>query len=281
MFGMFGAFNPRFYPKIANQSIGRTIGFILVFVLIISACVSIKYTALVLSGFSAANKWVGENMGKIAAEFPVVSMDKGSITEPKQTFIKDYDKKFAFIIEPDPVAARAMVDKFPNLALLTQKLLIVKQTKDGGSSEIKNYNMENSSFTITPDASGFKVIFQQKQFELKPQTVKKWLGVISMFVFPALLIIGFAIYSFTKPLQIFVFSLASLIISSITNAKLPYKQLWNIGAYALVPSTCLAAFMDIIGLRPPFFALLYCILYITFLFIGIKAVNGSSASAKA
>ena len=87
MFGMFGAFNPQFYPKIANQSIGRTIGFILVFVLIISACVSIKYTALVLSGFTAANKWVGENMGKIAAEFPVVSMEKGSITEPKQTFI--------------------------------------------------------------------------------------------------------------------------------------------------------------------------------------------------
>jgi hypothetical protein len=275
MFGMFGAFNPQFYPKIAKQSIGRTIGFILVFV-------SIRYTAMVLSGFSAANKWVSQNLGKIASEFPVVSMDKGTITEPKQTFIKEYEKKFAFIIEPDTVAARAMVDKFPNLALLTQKLLIVKQTKDsGGTSEIKNYNMENSSFTITPDASGFKVIFQQKQLELKPQTIKKWLDVISMFVFPALLIIGFAIYSFTKPLQIFVFSLASLIISSITNAKLPYKQLWNIGAYALVPATCLAAFMDIIGLRPPFFALLYCILYITFLFIGIKAVNGSSASAKA
>lgn len=276
MFGMFGAFNPRFYPKIANQSIGRSIGFILVFVLIISACVSMKYTALVLSGFTAANKWVGENMGKIAAEFPVVSMEKGSITEPKQTFIKDYEQKFAFIIEPDPVAARAMVEKFPNLALLTQKLLITKQTKDGGgSSEIKTYNMENSSFTISPDASGFKVIFQQKQFELKPQTVKKWLGVISMFVFPVLLIIWFGIYSFTKPLHIFIFSLASLIISSAMNIKLPYKQLWNIGAYALVPATCLATLMDVLGLRIPFFALFYCILYIGYLYIGIRAAKVS------
>ena len=274
MFGMFGAFNPHFYPKIAKQSIGRTIGFILVFVLIISACVSIRYTALVLSGFSAANKWVSENLGKIASEFPVVSMDKGAIIEPKQTFVKEYEQKFAFIIEPDPAAAGAMIEKFPNLALLTQKKLIVKQTKDsGGTSEIKNYNMENSSFTITPNASGFKVIFQQKQFELKPQTVKKWLGVISIFVFPFLLIIWFGIFCFTKPLQIFIFSLASLIISSVMNAKLPYKQLWNIGAYALVPATCLAAFMDMIGLRIPFFPLIYCIIYVVYLYIGIKAVS--------
>jgi hypothetical protein len=276
MFGMIGAFNPRFYPKIADQSIGRSVGFILVFVLIISACVSIRYTALVLTGFSAANNWVSQNMSKIAAEFPVVSMDKGAITEPKQTFIKDYDKKFAFIIEPDPAAAREMMDKFPNLALLTQKQLIVKQTKDGGTSEIKNYNMENSSFTITPDTSGFKVVFQQKQFELKPQTVKKWLGVISIFVFPFLLIIWFGIYCFTKPLQIFIFSLVSLIISSVMTAKLPYKQIWNIGAYALVPSTCLAALMDMLGLRLPFFALFYCILYIVYLYIGIRAATISS-----
>jgi hypothetical protein len=94
-----------------------------------------------------------------------------------------------------------------------------------------------------------------------------------MFVFPFLLIIWFGIYSFTKPLHIFIFSLASLIISSAKNIKLPYKQLWNIGAYALVPATCLAAFMDIIGQRIPFFGFIYCILYVVYLFIGIQAVS--------
>jgi len=46
MFGMFGAFDPGFYPRISRQSVGRSIGFLLVFVLIISAAVSVKYTAV-------------------------------------------------------------------------------------------------------------------------------------------------------------------------------------------------------------------------------------------
>jgi hypothetical protein len=279
MFGIFGAFDPRFYPKIARQSIGRSVGFLTIFVLIVSACVSIKYTSVVLSGFTVAKKWVHDNIASIAAEYPVVSVDKGVIVEPKQTFIKEYGKQFTVIIEPDPENARALMDKYRNLALLTQKELIFKQSKDNsGAEEIKTYPTEKASFSITPGASGFKLLFEQKQFELTAQIISRWIDIVGLFVFPVLLIIWFLVYCFTKPVHVFIFSLVSLLITAILKVKLSYKELWNIGAYALVPATCLAAFMDILGLRVLFFPLFYCLAYAVYLYLGINAAGVNTAS---
>jgi len=54
MFGIFGAFNPRFYPGIARQPVGKTIGFLVVFILIISSLVSLKYTGSAIKNLSGA-----------------------------------------------------------------------------------------------------------------------------------------------------------------------------------------------------------------------------------
>jgi len=282
MFGMFGAFDPRFYPKIAKQSIGRSIGFLTVFVLIVAACVSIKYTSVVFSGFTVAKKWVHDNIAAIAAEYPAVSVEKGVLVEPKQAFIKEYGKQLTVVIEPNPENVRATMDKYQNVALLTQKELIFKQMKDNsGAEEIKTYPTEKATFSIAPGASGFKLIFEQKQFELTAQVISRWIDIVGLFVFPVLLIIWFLVYCFTKPVHVFIFSLVSLIITSILKVKLSYKELWNIGAYALVPATCLAAFMDILGLRILFFPLFYCLAYSVYLYLGINAVSAPESSSKA
>ncbi|MFA5101395.1 MAG: DUF1189 family protein [Candidatus Omnitrophota bacterium] len=274
MFGMFGAFDPKFYPKIAKQSTGKSIGFLTVFVLIIAAVVSVRYTFFVHSGFNSAKKWADQNLATIASEYPVVSVEKGMIMEPKQTFIKEYGEQFTVVIEPDQDNVRAHMDKYHNLALLTQKQLIFKQVKDNsGAEEIKTYPMEKASFSITPGVSGFKLLFEQKPFELTAKIISRLLDIAGLFVFPVLLILWFFVYLFTKPLHVFIFSLVSLIITAILKVKLPYKELWNIGAYALVPATCLAAFMDITGLRVLFFPLFYCLAYSVYLYLGIKAVK--------
>jgi hypothetical protein len=272
MFGMFGAFDPRFYPKIAKQSIGRSIGFLAVFVLIVAACVSVRFTGIALSGFTVAKKWVHENIASIASEYPAVTVEKGVIVEPKQTFTKEYDKQFAIVIEPNPDNARLLVDKYPNLALLTQNMLIFKQRKDdSGAEEIKTYPMEKASFSITPGASGFIFKAEQKQFELTAKTISKWIDIVGLFVFPVLLVVLFVWYFFIKPVHVFIFSLVSLITASILKVKLSYKELWNIGAYALVPSTCAAVVIVVLGFKVPFFGFLYCMIYSMYLYLGIKA----------
>ncbi|MFA6384970.1 MAG: DUF1189 family protein [Candidatus Omnitrophota bacterium] len=278
MFGLFGAFDPRFYPKISKQSIGRSIGFLALFVLIVAACVSARYTSVVLSGFTAAKKWVHGNIAAIASEYPAVTVEKGVIVDPKESFIKEYDKRFAVIIEPDPDKARAIMDRYPNLALLTQKLLIIKQAKDSsGAEEIKTYPMEKTSFSITPGESGFKLLYERRQFDLTSRTISRWLDIAGLFVFPVLLVICFAAYCFAKPAHVFIFSLASLIIAAIMKIKLSYKEMWNIGAYALVPSTCAAVLLDVSGFRVPFFWLLYCAIYIAYLYLGMKASAAASS----
>jgi hypothetical protein len=275
MFGMFGAFNPQFYPKIARQAIGRSIGFILVFALIISALVSIKYTVVVMSGFAVAKQWVYGNFQKITSEYPVISVDKGEVKEPQQVFIKEYEKKFAIIVEPDPNNARVIMEKYPNSAVLTRGEFITKQTTDArGTSDIKTYSLDNKSFKIIPSPEGVKFEFEQRQFEVTPKFINKWIDIIALFVFPALLIIWFLVYSFTKPLQVFFFSLASLLITAILKVRFAYRELWNIGVYAVVPPTCLAALVDVTGLRLPLFGLLYCMIYLFYLYLGIKAVVG-------
>lgn len=274
MFGMFGAFDPRFYPRIAGQSVGRSIGFLAVFILIISALLSVKYTFAALSGLSTAKKWVSENMSKISQEYPAISVSNGRLVEPKQQFIKEYEKQFAIVIEPDPGNVSAIMDRYPNLALLTGDQLITKQTANqNASAEIKKYNLENRSFTITPVAEGFAVSFEEKQFEIVPKHINRWLGIAGMFIFPVLLLFWYCVYCFTKPLHILIFSLVSLIIAAILKHKFPYSQLWNIGVYAIVPATCLAAVMDIFGLKILFFPLFYCIVYAVYLYLGINSAG--------
>jgi hypothetical protein len=102
-----------------------------------------------------------------------------------------------------------------------------------------------------------------------------------MLIFPVLLLIWFVVYSFTKPLHVLIFSLVSLIIAGILKHKLAYSQLWNIGTYAIVPATCLAAVMVIFGLRVLFFPLFYCLVYIVYLYLGIHAVANEQTQGKA
>ncbi|MCU0650961.1 MAG: DUF1189 domain-containing protein [Candidatus Omnitrophica bacterium] len=270
MFSVFKAFNPKFYPEIAKQSTGRSIGFLLIFVLIISSLVSAKYTVVTFSGFSAARKWVKDNLSGIASQYPSIAVDKGNVLEPKDAFVKEYDKNFAVVIEPDPANAKSAQDKYTNMILLTKNMIVTKQTDRGGTAEVKTYNLENKSFTVTPFNSGFKIGFENKVFELTAKVIDTWFGIISWFVFPALLILWFVIWCIVKPLHIFIFSLISLIIGAVSKARLAYKELWNIGAYAIVPGTSLAVLMDILGLKIPLAGLIYWIIYIVYLYLGIK-----------
>jgi len=81
-----------------------------------------------------------------------------------------------------------------------------------------------------------------------------------------MLYIGFCVARF---LQILLFSIISVATSSIANIKLSYKQLFNIGIYAITPSTILGALLIILGLRLPLFGIIYSGVYIIYLIMAI------------
>jgi glucan phosphoethanolaminetransferase (alkaline phosphatase superfamily) len=96
---------------------------------------------------------------------------------------------------------------------------------------------------------------------------------VSAFVFPAVLVFVFGVYSFTKPLQALFFSLIALIINAAYKATFRYAQLFNISVYAMVPSTCAAVLAEYFGIRLGFFWFLYSAFYVLFLVLGIQAAK--------
>ena len=88
-------------------------------------------------------------------------------------------------------------------------------------------------------------------------------------LFPIMLILMFLYFCIFRFLQIFIFSVISLATCSIANVKLNYKQLFNIGIYAITPSVILGALLALFAIVLPFFWILYIGLYIVFLIMGI------------
>ncbi len=281
MFGLIGAFDTKHYGKIYKQSVGRSVGFLVVLALIISAVLSVRYSFVVISGFSAVRSWAHSDLGKIASEFPAVEVDKGVLVEPKGSFTKDLGGKLYIVIEPDPEAAKAVADKYENLVLLTQKKFLTKQTAGrNASSEVKTYDLQEKSFKLSSRPDGFLLSMDGKTFALTPQVVDKWFRVVSWLVYPFMLIILWGIYAVIKPLHVFIFSLVSWIICLLTDVKLSYKELWNIGSYAIVPAVCVAVLVGLTGKMFAFFPAIYILLYIAYLYLAVKSVKAEISPRK-
>ncbi len=72
-----------------------------------------------------------------------------------------------------------------------------------------------------------------------------------------------------KFFHILFFSLVSLVTSSIIGAKLNYRQLFNIGIYAITPSVFLGVLLAIFGRPLPFFGIIYSGVYIIYLIMAV------------
>lgn len=88
-------------------------------------------------------------------------------------------------------------------------------------------------------------------------------------LFPIMLIATYIIFCIAKFFQILLFSLISVATSSIANIKLSYRQLFNIGIYAITPSTILGTLLAIFGIQLRFFGIIYSGLYIIYLIMAI------------
>ncbi len=271
MLGIIGSFNPKFYKKIAAQSLVKSFGFLIVFVIIVSAVVSYKYTVAIKRILPEVNLWADENLGHIASGFPVIEIKDGCLTFPKEAFVKEWDE-FIFIIDPQAQNVYEILEEYSNIFLLTRKELLIKTTKsDFEHSEIKVYKLENINlFKIVPCETGVRVFFEDKEIDITPSTVERLTGKLSSFLYSLVFLWFLGIYFFTKPLQILVFSLISLIFNANLKAALPYKQLLNIGIYALVPCTSLAVVANLANLTIPLFWAVYLLIYSYYLFIGIR-----------
>jgi len=276
MSGFLGGFIPAFYAKIARQSVARTIGFLLVLILIISAVFSLKSAWVINPRLELVQKWAEVNLEKISRELPVIEIKDGALIQPKESYIRELGSNFVFAVELDPGKETAILKKYKNVVMLTEKQFVFKQTGENSVSEEKRQDLGKvRNWKIFPIEGGLAFSFDNNQISVTPVVVKKWLKVIAILIFPVLLIVLFGLYSFTKPLQVLFFSLIGLIANAVLKAEASYKQIFNICAYALVPSTTLAVILEVSQVRLPGFWFLFSAIYILYIFLGLQSVKTS------
>jgi hypothetical protein len=266
-----GAFVPGFYLKISRQPIAKTLKFLLVFILIISAVLSLSDALVMNSKLKYVQKWADDSLKKI----PAMEVKAGILIQPKESFMLNLGNEFSvFIVEPDPKKEADILAKFKNVVMLTQTQFVFKQTgKDSVFEEKRRDYDKNKDWKVSPNESGFVLALDRNQVLVTPDNVKKWLKVVSIFLFPAFLLILFIIYCFTKPLQVLFFSLIGLIANAILKAGTSYNQIINICSYALVPPTTFVVLMELCRFDLPGLWFLFGAVYMLYIFLGLQSLK--------
>ena len=275
MLGIVGSFKPQFYKRIVSQPLARSFGFLVVFVVIISAVVSFQLTLFVKSLLPQATTWIQDNFEEIVADLPDIEIQDGQLVAPTVPYMRQWDIKdegvFAVVIDPTASDYYSILEGHENVIALTRRKLVVQSAKSELEREIKTYDLDNiTSFKVSRIESGLELTFGEKVFSLTPASIKRFLERISLYVFPAGLIFFSLAYLSVKSLQILFFSILSSVFNSQLKAKLNYSQLLNIGTYALVPGTVLAIAQEATGIFIPLYGLFYCIIYGVYLYLGVK-----------
>lgn len=272
MLGIVKSFKPSFYKNIYNQSLGRSYGFLVVFVLLISLLISSGSIFYVNKSLPKAYDWIDRNFQYIINDLPQIKIENGQLTRPQTRFLKEWDEGFVFLVVPQKDDYFSIINEYENIALLTQDSLILKFDKGNqGQSEIKTFDLARIELlSLTPGSRGLNILFKDKTFDFNESSIKKFLRRLIPILFPIFFIYFFFLYLVIKPLQVVIFSLGALIINNLTKAKLSYKQLLNIGVYAMVPPVLIVLFLQFLNIH---FFILYVIIYFVYLYFGISSVK--------
>ncbi|OQX54534.1 MAG: hypothetical protein B5M48_00250 [Candidatus Omnitrophica bacterium 4484_213] len=268
------SFNPKFYKEIAKQSFGRSFKYLILFLLLVSLLIGGKFAIALKGGMQKAEQWINENLpGKIKEYLPKqMEIKNGELSvSAEQPFIKSENKEFAFVI--DTTGQITSLDNYKNGLLITKTKMILKQTKPTGGVEIKEQDFaEIESLTIRrgDETRGeiVKFISPQKSFVLTYDLLNRWARKLWQIVFLPIFIFLFIYFLITKFLQLFLFSPVSLITNTLAKVKLQYKDLLNIGVYALTPATFLATLFLLFNVVIPAFGFIYVLIYSAFLVLG-------------
>lgn len=270
------SFSPKFYKEIVHQPFGRSFKYLVLFLLLISILIGGKFSFMLKSGMREANQWINENLpGKIQEYLPEqIEIKNGQLsTTAKQPFVRSFaEGEGVFII--DTTDKISSLDDYENGFLLTKTKMILKNIKPDGTVEIKERDFaEIDSLTIMrgDETRGeiIEFISPQKSFVLTYNLLNRWARNIWRIAFLPIFIFLFIYFLIAKFLQLFLFIPVSLITNTVAKAKLQYKDLLNIGVYALTPPTLLATLFILFNVAIPAFGLIYIIIYSAFLSLGV------------
>ena len=228
----------KFYNEIKDQALGRTIRYLLVLVVLVTALLGIRYGIALSSISKAGLEWVETNVPYVEIKDGVVS------AEVEQPFIVE-EKDFIAVIDTTG-AIQEVPAEFESGILLAKDKLLVKR------DSIRTEEIDLSKI---------------KSFMLDSKTLTKWRKILVTAIIPFMIVMLFIYFVFAKAIQALIAAAVILIFKS----KLLYSKAFNVAIYALTPATLLAVLVMMIFLKPlPYFPVIYLGMYIAFVWLGLK-----------
>ncbi|MBM3254922.1 MAG: DUF1189 domain-containing protein [Candidatus Omnitrophica bacterium] len=271
------SFDLSLYPRIVNQSFGRSFVYLLLLSFVLSLLLSAKYTFKFKGFVTQAKVWVSANINEIWPKgLSEVKIENGLVSSQTQQPFTYKRGDFVFIL--DTTAKVKSLEEYKNGILVTKNKVIVKTRKSDVESELKEYDLSKvQSFLIRQGDTAKGIIAEvasgKKSFSLSLGLLKPWFKLIYAGVFSGLLIWLFIYYLNAKIIFALAFAVFALIVNKIFKAGLTYAKLLNICFYALTPATAVSLVIMLIGTKIPLPWLLHLLLFGIYLVLGIKSVR--------
>jgi hypothetical protein len=239
----------KFYKEVKDFQLQKSMKYIFFLILLITLTLTVRYSYDFRKGLNIAVNWALQNLPPIEIQNGIASVD---VRQPYRIAEED----FALII--DTTGGITSLDEHKKGVLLMKNKVMYKE------SDIK---------TETYNLSNIESLKIDENFLNSLRRNATWILFPIMFIF---LYIGFCIARF---LQILLFSLISVATTSISNIRLNYKQLFNIGIYAITPSTVLGALLALFGIQLPLFGIIYSGMYIIYIIMAILTCKEEKAES--
>jgi len=229
----------KFYKQVKNFSVGKSIKYILSVAFLISLILTIRYSYGFGKGLDIATEWMKKNLPVIDIKDGVASVD---VEQPYKVTQED----FAMII--DTTGKTASLDGYKKGILLMKDKVIYKDSE--AKTEI--YSLAD-----------VKALRIDENFMSAIRKNAVWI------IFPFMLLGIYLYFIAARFLQILIFSLVTIFASAVTKIQLTYKQIFNMGTYAITPSMLLGAIAALFMKVIPGAAWVYCGVYIIYLVAGL------------
>lgn len=282
-------FSPVFYKEIVAQSFWRSFGYLSLLALVVVLIVTPVRMLQIKAGLS--DKLVeGLSSPRATAMIQKVSelkIENGVASSPAEQPLVIKMDEVVFIL--DTTGQTKSLDEFNDGVLITKNKFIIKRTKENSTSEIKE--MEFSKFgdksiifrsgDIAKDEIA-NLKWGDKFFSITPDSIRKFVRIAMLIIFPFAIVIGFFIVFAAKLFHMLFFSLSALIANSAVRANLKYNELLNICVYALTPATLLSVFTGLllrhVKALTAIWPLVYIFIYVTFIVIAVKECKQGQSS---
>ncbi len=258
------SFNPKSYKDFIFQSFKKSFIFFIIFIIILSAIMAFIYNLRFNKRIPQIISFVERNFNSLLS-LPVIEIKNGELILPSSPFEREWE---GFVFSIRSSKDLSALEKYSKFLLITKKNIFLKWEENGSIEQIPLKNI--GDLKIVVEDKTLKITKEGYTFLITPLRIKNFFKKLSLFLYPLLFVWFSSWFLLTKPLHIFVFTLFSLLSSHHLNLKFSYKNLLNLGIYAILPPTTAAIIKDMMNINLPFFWLIYSFIYIFFLMQVIK-----------